>query len=258
MKEAVDGIIMVVSCQKHMHTRLREFKLPKDQYDNWKVVYVIGDLFLDKEYEMRDGNYLWIRCEDSYLHLLKKEAVAIKCLYKIYDIKEGVFKCNDDIYFNENNLLKFLRGNKYDYYGHNNYGKNVCLSVEELKKTVNDNFVYDYYVEHPEDFHNPQYNIMGIDFSKYTLRPDSLIQGAGGVMCYLSNMCCKILVKHMENIGYNVLHFDELTQSYPYTLEDCGIAFIMFLNKIPFTYGDFFYSNDYNPNIIGVHTNKYK
>ena len=32
----VDGIILVLSCQKHLHTRLEKYKLPKDNYENWK------------------------------------------------------------------------------------------------------------------------------------------------------------------------------------------------------------------------------
>ena len=31
-------------CQKHLHTRLKHFHLPKDEYVGWKVIYVIGDL----------------------------------------------------------------------------------------------------------------------------------------------------------------------------------------------------------------------
>ena len=31
-KEKVEGIILVVSCQKHIPTRVKEFKLPKNNY----------------------------------------------------------------------------------------------------------------------------------------------------------------------------------------------------------------------------------
>ena len=49
-KKNVDGIILVLSCQKHKNTRLKEFSLSKTSYNNWEVIYVIGDLFLKENY----------------------------------------------------------------------------------------------------------------------------------------------------------------------------------------------------------------
>ena len=48
----VDGIILVLSCHKHLNTRLKHFRLPKDDYGKWKVIYVIGDIFLESEYKL--------------------------------------------------------------------------------------------------------------------------------------------------------------------------------------------------------------
>ena len=48
-KKYVNGIILILSCQKHKDTRLKEFSLPKTSYNNWEVIYVIGDLFLEKD-----------------------------------------------------------------------------------------------------------------------------------------------------------------------------------------------------------------
>jgi hypothetical protein len=87
----VKGIILVLSCQKHVTTRLKQFKLPKDNYEDWKVIYVIGDLFLNTEYTLHE-NVLTIRCEDSYIHLLKKLVLALKYVYELYDIQEGVLR----------------------------------------------------------------------------------------------------------------------------------------------------------------------
>ena len=104
---AVDGIILVISCQKHLNTRLKELRLPKDDYGEWKVIYVIGDLFLDRDYKLEE-NLLTIKCEDSYLHLLKKLALALKYIYEIFSIKEGVLRANDDLIFNENILETYF------------------------------------------------------------------------------------------------------------------------------------------------------
>ncbi len=256
MKESVDGIILVLSCQKHMHIRLKEFKLSQNQYDNWKVIYVIGDFFLNKEYEMRDDNYLWIKCEDSYLHIIKKLALSIKYLNQIFDIKEGILRCGDDLIFNDNNLVSFLRSPKFDYYGQNWLGK-TGPHIEEINSSINDREMYNYYVNHPEDFDNPQHNVKREDAPKFLTRPT--IRGfASGVIFYISNKACKIIVDHMEAISYDVLAFDENTKSYPYTAEDCGIAFIMFSNKIHLVNSYIFWSQNYNPYVICTHTNKYK
>ena len=91
--------------------------------------------------------------------------------------------------------------------------------------------------------------------SKYTIRPN--IYGAAGVIFYLSNKACDIVVNHMEKINFNILSYDTFTRSYPYTIEDCGISFIMYYNNIDFIDGQFFYDTPHQ-DTIARHTNKYK
>ena len=113
MKESVDGIILVLSCQKHKETRLKQFRLSRDWYGKWKVIYVIGDLFLDTEYKM-EGNLMWLKCEDSYIHLLKKLVLALKYVYELHDIKEGVLRSGDDLVYNDTILTQFLEEKNSD------------------------------------------------------------------------------------------------------------------------------------------------
>ena len=269
---AVDGIILVLSCQKYLHTRLKNINL-KDDYGKWKVIYVIGDLFLDCDYKL-EGNFMTIKCEDSYIHLLKKYVLSLKYLYEIFDIKEGVLRSGDDLIFNENLLETFLESPKQikinrteyielDYYGKSSSNQNLLsedILEEDLKKVRKDDWMVNYYRLHPEDIDNPQHNLKGIDISKYTWRP-TLIGGAG-ILCYLSNKSCKILINHMNNINYNIFHYDEYTSSYPYTIEDCGVAFILFFNKISFIHGEFLWLNveeydyEYGKTFIAIHGNK--
>jgi hypothetical protein len=272
-KKEVNGIILILSCQKHKETRLKEINLKNTSYANWEVVYVIGDLFLQTNYcyennETTHGkNYLYIRCEDSYLHLLKKLALSIKAVYEIFDIKEGVLRCGDDLVFNEKNLSTFLNSRKYDYYGQSAFGKSYkCVNKNVLRNIGIDHFMTRYYAKHPEDFLNPRHNLKGINVSMYAARPK--IYGAIGVLFYLSNKACSVLVNHMEKINFNILHHDRFTNSYPYVIEDCGVAFIMYMNDIVFIDNqDFiFKGNEYQINIgeflktktIVMHTNKYK
>jgi hypothetical protein len=256
-KENVDGIILVLSCQKHLNTRLAKCRLPKNEYGNWKVIYVIGDLSLNQDYKMFD-NMMVIKCEDSYIHLLKKMILAIKYVYELYDIKEGILRSGDDLIYNEALLINFLNENdKPEFCGYNvSYADVVIPDINIFKYTVHDMFMVNYYLTHPEDFTNPQHNLVGVDINKYTIRP-KVSSGVGGVLYFINNKCCSILVKHMEDINYNIFHFDEFTQSYPYTIEDCAVSFILFMNHITLTYNQMY--TDYpSNNTIAYHTNMYK
>ena len=114
---------------------------------------------------------------------------------------------------------------------------------------------------HQEDFDNPQHNLKGVDIFQYLMRPHIPV-GPSGVIYYISNKACKILIEHLERIGYNIFHHDEYTNSYPYTIEDCAVSFILYSNKISFIHSLGLYEdysnikdkekiNDY----MAVHTN---
>jgi hypothetical protein len=256
----VDGIILVLSCQKHRETRLKQFKLNRDWYGRWKVIYVIGDLFLDADYKM-EGNLMWLKCEDSYIHLLKKLVLAIKYTYQLYDIKEGILRSGDDLVYNENILEQFLAvKNKHDFIGRSPAKRGLPASEINdtlLTTTTIDPFMVDYYKLHPEDFTNPQHNLMGVDISKYRKRPRIAI-GPAGILFYISNRSCKLLVNHLENIHYDIFHYDEKTQSYPYTIEDCAVSYILYTNYIGFIHIPYMFSEEPSDMAIGYHTNAYK
>ena len=262
----VDGIILVISCQKHIPTRLKEINL-KEDYGNWKVINVIGDLFLDCDYKL-EGNLMTIKCEDSYLHLFKKLVLSFKYLSEIFDIKEGILKCNDDLIFNENILESFLKSPKkhkindreyidIDYIGRTNYGFELGESTEHL---------INYYKNHPEDLDNPQHNLKGVDiakFSKYVQKEQKYIYGP---LIYFSNKSCKILINHMNNINYNIHHYDKKSDSYPYGIDDVIIGYILISNNIKIMHSNYWYNDADNLSLteedknkyIALHTNKYK
>lgn len=257
-KVDVGGIILILSCQKHKDTRLKEFCLNKTNYNGWEVIYVIGDLFLKDNYKL-DGNTLYVKCEDSYLHLLKKLVLAIKSVYELFNIKEGILRCGDDLIFDECNLIKFTNSEKFDYYGQSSHKESFkCVDKNVLKNGRDDPFMLMYYNEHQEDFDNPQHGLKHmnlLDLCKYTTRPD--LYGAHGVIYYLSNKACHVAIQHMENINFDIFTRDAFVNSYPYTIEDCAISFIMYWNDIEFTDGQFFFDTLHENN-IAMHTNKYK
>jgi hypothetical protein len=177
-------------------------------------------------------------------------SVVLLCIFLISSLK-FIVRCNISFLLFEINLQIFIRD------------KNT------LKNIRSDPFMMFYYNKHKEDFLNPQHGMTNMNLtslSKYTLRPN--IYGAAGVIFYLSNKACDIVIQHMERINFNILQYDKFTRTYPYVIEDCGVAFIMYMNDIVYIDNqDFIYKgNEYQldiseflkSNTIVMHTNRYK
>lgn len=259
--EKVDGIILIISCKKYKNSRLNEFGPKKNIYGKWKVIKVIGNYFLNKEYELKK-DILYVKCEDTYLHLLKKLSLSIKYLYKIFNIEQGILRCGDDLIFNESILESFLKSKKYDFYGQaaskkENYTSN---NLDLLKNNIYDPFMLDYYKNHKNELFDESngMNLTLDELNKYMIRPN--IWGPSGAMYYISNYSCSVIINTMEKINYNIFHFDKFSNSYPYIIEDVGITYIMYYNLIPFinTQNLFQKKKNNKNNCIVKHTNKYK
>jgi len=240
---AVDGIILVISCQKFLHTRLKEINL-KENYENWKVINVIGDLFLDCDYKI-EGNLMTIKCEDSYLHLMKKLVLSFQYLYEIFDIKEGILKCNDDFIFNENNLVTFLKSPKKHKINDCEYIDIDYMGIVGTEINDTTPHLLLYYQTHPEDIDNPLHNLKGVDFAKFSKfakkKPGDKLKFIPGGMIYFSNKSCKILINHMININYNIHHYDEKTDSYPYGIDDFVTGYILSEKNIKFSHSEYWW-----------------
>ena len=239
------GIILVLSCQKYLSTRIKK-NFENFYIDDWQVVILCGNLFIDKPYIYdKEKRVLTVKCEDSYLHTLKKRILGIKYVKEIFDIEDGILCCGDDVVFNSNNLIKYLQSKKCDFEGKNPQPGDYKADKEKLKITVNDLFMYNYYFLHPDDFNNPLHNLKNISLSylKEICKRPNLI-GPCGTIYYLSNKSCKIVVNHMENIKFNIFHYDEYTNSYPYTIEDCSITFILYYNNIDWKNNQLFFTNN--------------
>ena len=178
MKETLEGIILVLSCNKYLRTRLKNsaFRLKEDSYENWKVVYVIGNLTIDEPYEFH-RNLLTLKCEDSYIHLFKKLVKALEVVHSIYDIKQGVLRSGDDLLFNETELRRFLSTpNKSHYIGRNYSGKSPKESGPHLlTKNHRDCSMYDYYMNHKDDMLDPLHNLRSVDPRHYIDSPKMVV-----------------------------------------------------------------------------------
>lgn len=260
-KIAIPGVILVYSCNKYKNTRLKELKL-ENEYLDWKVFFIIGNMNLETEYkfevDIEEGNrtFLTLRCEDSYIHLLKKIVLAMKIIYETFDIKCGVLRCGDDLIINEDKLKKFINNEeKSDFMGV------ISYSTNPIAKKI-ENFIPEYYNNHKEDLDEINLTIEEVQL----LNEIPMCHNVGGVVAYLSNKSCKILIDEMVKIEWNILkHYNEY--GYPYIIEDVGMGFILNRNDI-YPSGCKLYSlnkedlldltNNENTYVIATHTNSYK
>jgi hypothetical protein len=249
----MSGAILIYSCQKYKDSRLKDLARLRDDYSGWKVFFIVGDPTIVPEYSL-DGNVLTLRCEDSYLHLLKKTILGFKAALELVPNLTGVLKCGDDIVFDEPELLRFLQQEtKHDYMGI----QGSPFVVPSGKHY--DSWIVDYYKKHPEDFENPFHKLPSMDVVK-TLFEVPTIQAASGPLTYFSRQSCELLVGHMIDIEWDILTYSHRF-GYIYIIEEPGISFILYQHGIrPHQYRTFtesraqFQTGKY----IGLHTNSHK
>lgn len=248
----MSGAILIYSCQKYKHSRIQDLAYLQPEYEGWRVLFFVGDPFLTDEYRV-DGNVVTLRCEDSYLHLLKKTILGFKVAMELVPNLTGILKCGDDIVFNETELVRFIRSeDKYDYMGV--HSPDVSPNGKHY-----DSWIVEYYKKHPEDFQNPYHGLPSMDVVK-SLDEVPTIQAASGPLTYFSRRSCDYLVQHMEGIGWNILQHSE-ESGYIYIIEEPGISFILYPYGIrPVHYRTFTESRKefQQTPFIGLHTNNYK
>ncbi len=254
-KPTIPGAICIFSCHKHMNTRMQQYGLKLPMYEGWPVYYFIGNPHLPTDYAIYH-NLIILRCEDSYIHVAKKVAMGIAVIYTMYNITEGILRCGDDLIFNENALAKFLQGPKTDYMGHcpiyDMYNPN------EIVNSI-DNFMPNYYRTHIDELSNPLHGIHKTIDEMQIYNKIPKFRYAGGVVVYLSDKSCKILISYFQKIAWNVFKFEK-NIGYPYVIEDVAVGFILLINNIEVT-NVALYANDEesaDESTFALHTNAYK
>jgi len=254
--DELDGVILVISCYKYLVPRVinNPYRLKGDSIAGWKIIYVVGDNTLNTDYcigyERRiKSNLLILKCQDDYIHLFKKVVFAQQFVSKMYIIKKGIIKCDDDILFNKKLLYKYLSSpldidfsaKRYDDKCFKTPGPECC---SELKR---DSTIPQYFRKNAQHWNNlPKESKAKID--KYMYRgyinfpksPEGY-GGSGGVY-FLSTKASKIIIEYFAKCNYD-LFFEEENGAFPFIAEDVGTAFILCKNKIPFTLNNNLYSH---------------
>jgi hypothetical protein len=239
----VKGIILIMSCQFHKEGRLKNLVIQDDEIDGWKVHPVIGDMNLDSDYKF-EGRNLILKCEDGYIHLLKKDILAMEILSSIYDIEEGILNMGDDIIIYRDRLSEFLKMKKTDVMGH----KMGYDPIEGVKKRY-DPFISDYYFSHKDQVisHNLPSNV-------FEMNQVPRIKYTSGPMQYFSLRSCKMMIDHMKSVNYDLFHYSE-EYGYPYIIHDIGIGYI--LRDLPITDYKIYHDDcvPFTDQTLGKHTN---
>jgi hypothetical protein len=262
MKEKIKGAILIISCHKHKNTRLKKYQLPKTTYGGYRVFYILGNPNLSSQYEIRERNIITIRCEDSYVHILKKVGLSILALTNIYEIDEGILRCGDDLVFDENNLINFLESPKTDDYMGviDGYGNNI-IKFENIGLRV-DNFMTNYFNRHPEDISNP---LNGLNQDTEILKLINTVPNCryiNGVVTWLSKKSCNILIDEITNPTWNTYNY-YTKYGFPYVIEDVGMGFLLAKYNI-YPVNRLFYINQESMDNIesdetfAIHTNEFK
>lgn len=262
MKERIKGAILIISCHKHKNTRLKKYRLPKPIYSGYKVFYILGNPNISSKYEIREANIITLRCEDSYVHILKKVGLSISVLMNIYEIEEGILRCGDDLVFDEKNLISFLNSLKTeDYMGViDGYGNDI-VKFENIEIRV-DNFMTSYFNKHPEDISNP---LNGLKQDTEILKLINTVPNCryiNGVVTWLSKKSCNILIEEITNPIWNTYNY-YTKYGFPYIIEDVGMGFILAKHNIYPVNRSFYINQDSMDNIeldetFAIHTNEFK
>lgn len=256
--ESVEGIILMICCYKHEQLR-KKYRLKKDIYNDWKVIHLFGNPNLESEYVLTN-NTLVVKSEDTYLHLSNKIIKGMNAVKNIFNIKQGIIKCDDDLAFRENELINFINiENKDDYMGKNFMKQDIIASeLKELNQSQPTQFIINYYNKHDIDkkYINEYLNKYNLNINQLNKIPNITRCVALGHIYYVSMKAVNIIITEYNNNNNNIFHLDKESQSYPYICEDIGVGFALFKNNINLKLYNYMWYNPHYQNFDNF-SNKY-
>ena len=266
-KQTIKGVILIITCKKYLINRVvrNKYRLSGDSINGWKIIYVMSSPELETSYELSfkegfDSNLLIIKGRDDYVHLFEKVVKAQHIVHNLFDITEGVIKCDDDMLINKRKFGEFLddpnkgewRGRNYKNISFPNPGPEHCTKSKPMIELKN------YYAGNPQELQemielNPEF-----DPNKYNCVPE-IPDGAGGCggIYYLSTRASKVVVDYFKNCNFNVFYYEPISKSYPFIAEDVGTSFITCISGIAYTCDQNMFCHSWqntNVNALGFHT----
>jgi hypothetical protein len=120
-------LFIIYSCQKNLLQAEQVYERVNGKLLNCKVCICYGTAE-----EKADDKYIALKCSDDYDHLSDKTLLLLQMVLERFPSKKGMFKCDDDIIVNLeqlNNLMKGFNVDMKDY-----VGRPVIRTEENIKK----------------------------------------------------------------------------------------------------------------------------
>lgn len=105
-------IFIIYSCKKNIDKANKLYDKIYDKIENCKVYIIYGDDVIDNKNKIIDDKYIVLNVEDDYEHLNKKTLMLLQTINKEFPNIKGLFKCDDDVIINLNNIHNFIKDNK--------------------------------------------------------------------------------------------------------------------------------------------------
>jgi hypothetical protein len=109
----MEPIVMILGCQKYKDNLMRA--IDRMRLPGYRVIGIVGTT----EPTSFDGTILSLQVEDSYEFLPRKVQAGFRWIYTKYPNISGIFKTDDDIFFNDQNQLstEILKHQHVPYWG---------------------------------------------------------------------------------------------------------------------------------------------
>lgn len=253
-KEKVKGVILILSCKKLLDKRNPDAQF-EDYFQDWKVHVFVGDPNLKEEYKI-EGKRIIIKCEDSYLYLMKKLCTSIQILHDIYDIQLGILRMDDDVVVDKGQLAAFL--NRADLNMFDCVGTVVGADTKGLRRET---WIYDYYMNRQSELEQiNKLHDMSVQLSQLIIDAPNLLYTKGPMSYWsskASNLIWSYFLKTVKgNIFFKEMFHNHMSQ--PYMIEDIGVGYILQKHNVVIHNYPNFVSERKEVNPVGYHTNSYK
>lgn len=121
-------IFIIYTCKKNLSKAETIYERINKNISFGKVYIIYGDNtnatdYNNLNYKIIDNKYIVLNVDDDYDHLNDKTLLLLQTVNEIFPSIKGMFKCDDDIWININNINNFIRmnecnNNMIDYAGY--------------------------------------------------------------------------------------------------------------------------------------------
>jgi hypothetical protein len=131
----MEPIVMILGCQKYKDNLMRA--IDRMRLPEYRVIGIVGTT----EPTSFDGTILSLHVEDSYEYLPRKVQAGFRWIYTQYPNTSGIFKTDDDIFFNNQSQLstEILNHQDVPYWGTIvAYCRNGHVDINRVLKSCDD------------------------------------------------------------------------------------------------------------------------